>query len=95
MQAAYDIIELGRNKSCKGYIIQVKEEKPTDGENVEHFYRNIDFHPYLFSQHKEQPFKQYETFMEAVDEFFSTQESQKIDMKTLQQEREALKNCLT
>lgn len=29
--------------------------------------------------------------MEAVDEFFSSQESQKIDMKTLQQEREALK----
>lgn len=29
--------------------------------------------------------------MEAVDEFFSSQESQKIDIKTLQQEREALK----
>ncbi|KAL7727087.1 hypothetical protein ACLKA6_017363 [Drosophila palustris] len=89
--AAYDIIEIGRKRSCKGYIIQVKEEKPTDGEKVEHFYRNVEFHPYLFSQYKDQPFKEYESFMEAVDEFFSTQESQKIDMKTLQQEREALK----
>lgn len=91
IKAAYEIIEVGRNKNCKGYIIQVKEEKPTDGEKVEHFYRNVEFHPYLFLQYKEQPFTQYETFMEAVDEFFSTQESQKIDMKTLQQEREALK----
>ncbi|XP_034485739.1 nuclear export mediator factor NEMF homolog [Drosophila innubila] len=91
IKTAYDIIEMGRNKSCKGYIMQVKEEKPTDDENVEHFYRNVEFHPYLFAQHKGQPLKEYETFMEAVDEFFSTQESQKIDMKTLQQEREALK----
>ncbi|KAH8358670.1 hypothetical protein KR093_001675 [Drosophila rubida] len=91
IKAAYDIIEMARNKNCKGFIIQVKEEKPTDGEKVEHFYRNIEFHPYLFSQYKDQPFTEFPTFMEAVDEFFSTQESQKIDMKTLQQEREALK----
>ncbi|XP_030081612.1 nuclear export mediator factor NEMF homolog [Drosophila hydei] len=91
IKSARDIISIGQNGSCKGFIIQVKEEKPTNTEHTEHFYRNIEFHPYLFSQYKELPFKEYETFMEAVDEFFSSQESQKIDMKTLQQEREALK----
>ncbi|EDV93885.1 nuclear export mediator factor NEMF homolog [Drosophila grimshawi] len=88
---ARDIIEIGQSGNSNGYIIQVKEEKPLDTENTEHFYRNVEFHPYLFVQNKDQPFKKYETFMEAVDEFFSTQESQKIDIKTLQQEREALK----
>ncbi|XP_034115608.1 ribosome quality control complex subunit NEMF homolog [Drosophila albomicans] len=91
IKSAYDIIELAKNKNCKGFIIQVKEEKPTEGDKVEHFYRNVEFHPYLFTQYKDQPFTEFPTFMEAVDEFFSTQESQKIDMKTLQQEREALK----
>lgn len=91
LQSARDIMALGQKGNCKGFIIQIKEEKPTNTENTDHFYRNVEFHPYLFSQHKKMPFKEYNTFMEAVDEFFSTQESQKIDMKTLQQEREALK----
>ncbi|XP_064538835.1 ribosome quality control complex subunit NEMF homolog isoform X1 [Drosophila montana] len=91
IQSARDIMSFGQKGNCKGFIIQIKEEKPTNTENNDHFYRNIEFHPYLFSQHKKLPFKEYNTFMEAVDEFFSTQESQKIDMKTLQQEREALK----
>ncbi|XP_030246400.1 nuclear export mediator factor NEMF homolog isoform X2 [Drosophila navojoa] len=90
-KSVHDLMTIGRNGRSKGFIIQVKEEKPTKSENTEHFYRNIEFHPYLFSQYKELPFKEYETFMEAVDEFFSSQESQKIDIKTLQQEREALK----
>lgn len=58
---------------------------------MEFFFRNIEFHPYLFIQFKNFEKATFESFMEAVDEFYSTQESQKIDMKTLQQEREALK----
>ncbi|KAH8417118.1 hypothetical protein KR222_003680, partial [Zaprionus bogoriensis] len=88
---ASEITELGRKGPSKGYIIQVKEEKPTETEKTEYFFRNVEFHPYLLSQNKDQPFTEYATFMKAVDEFYSTQESQKIDMKTLQQEREALK----
>lgn len=91
MQTASEITNEGRNGPSKGYIIQVKEEKPTDTEKVEYFFRNVEFHPYLFAQNQDQPFAEYETFMKAVDEFYSSQESQKIDMKTLQQEREALK----
>lgn len=37
------------------------------------------------------PFKEFPSFNEAVDEFFSSMESQKLEMKALQQEREALK----
>lgn len=45
----------------------------------------------MFEQHKSMPHKEYPTFNEAVDEFFSSMESQKLEMKALQQEREALK----
>lgn len=37
------------------------------------------------------PHKEFSSFNEAVDEFFSSMESQKLEMKALQQEREALK----
>lgn len=37
------------------------------------------------------PHKEFPYFNEAVDEFFSSMESQKLEMKALQQEREALK----
>ncbi|ALC47929.1 Clbn [Drosophila busckii] len=88
---SFDILSAGRSGNSKGYIIQAKEEKPRDSEGTEYFLKNIEFHPYLFAQNAEQPFTMFETFMEAVDEFYSTQESQKIDLKTLHQEREALK----
>lgn len=52
---------------------------------------NIEYHPYLFTQHQNQPYKEFESFNVAVDEFYSTLEGQKIDVKTMQQEREALK----
>ncbi|XP_020814762.1 nuclear export mediator factor NEMF homolog [Drosophila serrata] len=91
VKSVQDLIAEGNSGKTKGYIIQVKEEKPTETGNVEYFFRNIEFHPYLFAQFKEFENAQFETFMEAVDEFYSTQESQKIDMKTLHQEREALK----
>ena len=35
----------------------------------------------LFAQHRELPHAEHETFDRAVDEFFSTLEGQKIDMK--------------
>ncbi|XP_039492628.1 nuclear export mediator factor NEMF homolog [Drosophila santomea] len=88
---AQELIAEGSSGKSKGYIIQVKEEKPTENGKVEFFFRNIEFHPYLFTQFKNFETVTFESFMEAVDEFYSTQESQKIDMKTLQQEREALK----
>lgn len=82
-----------RSLVSKGYIIQKKEEKPAieGSSKLEHFYQNIEYQPYLFKQYEGQPVATFESFMLAVDEFYSTLEGQKIDMKTLQQEREALK----
>ncbi|XP_034664427.1 nuclear export mediator factor NEMF homolog [Drosophila subobscura] len=91
VQSALNLINDGNNGKSKGYIIQVKEEKPIENGKIEYFLRNIEFQPFLFAQFKEYEFAVFESFLEAVDEFYSTQESQKIDMKTLQQEREALK----
>lgn len=76
----------------QGYIIQKKETRATiEGNQDSEFYSNQEFHPILFDQHKNMPHKEFPTFNEAVDEFFSSMESQKLEMKALQQEREALK----
>ncbi|XP_017776836.1 PREDICTED: nuclear export mediator factor NEMF homolog [Nicrophorus vespilloides] len=79
--------------TSKGYIIQKKEERPNTAKDAEkeYFFANQEFHPLLYAQHTEHTYQEYETFNEAVDEFFSTLQGQKIDMKSLQQEREAVK----
>ena len=51
----------------------------------------IDFNPYKFNHITEGQFESFNTFNEAVDCFFSLLEGQRIDAKTLQQERQILK----
>ncbi|XP_023208822.1 nuclear export mediator factor NEMF [Xiphophorus maculatus] len=79
--------------SGKGYIIQKSEKKPSlaPGKPSEELLTYDEFHPFLFAQHTNSPHLEFETFDKAVDEFFSKMESQKIDMKALQQEKQALK----
>ncbi|KAM7360796.1 nuclear export mediator factor NEMF homolog Clbn [Cochliomyia hominivorax] len=93
LQDISEIIQGAQRNISKGYIIQKKEEKPSTEErkDIEHFYQNVEYHPYKFCQYEGEPIVEFETFMLAVDEFYSTLEGQKIDMKTLQQERDALK----
>lgn len=74
-----------------GFIVQKKELKPTEGGKDEFYYSNIEFHPHLFNQYAKEPVKEFPTFLQAVDEFYSNLESQKIDLKAIQLEREALK----
>lgn len=74
-----------------GFIVQKKELKPTEGGKDEFYYSNIEFHPHLFNQYVKEPVKEFPSFLQAVDEFFSNLESQKIDLKAIQLEREALK----
>lgn len=76
-----------------GYIIQKSEMKPAtvEGGVPEEFLYNIEYHPFLFDQYRYFKSKEFETFDSAVDEFYSTMISQKIDMKTFNQECEALK----
>eukprot|EP01135_Chromosphaera_perkinsii_P006471 Nk52_evm1s514 gene=Nk52_evmTU1s514 len=49
-----------------------------------------EFHPYVFAQHEDRPRKEFNSFDEAVDLFFSKTESQKLDLKALQMEKNAL-----
>uniref|UniRef100_A0A8C9S9S2 Ribosome quality control complex subunit NEMF n=1 Tax=Scleropages formosus TaxID=113540 RepID=A0A8C9S9S2_SCLFO len=50
-----------------------------------------EFHPFLFAQHSKSAHVEFASFDRAVDEFYSKMESQKMDVKALQQEKQALK----
>ncbi|XP_049952116.1 ribosome quality control complex subunit NEMF-like [Schistocerca serialis cubense] len=88
---AEKLMENAARQVSKGYILQKKEKRPLPDGGEEDFFTNIEFHPMIFEQHSNQPHKEFPTFDAAVDEFFSTLEGQKIDMKALQMEREAMK----
>lgn len=93
LQIAETYMEKTENFSGKGYIIQKSEKKPslTPGKPSEELLTYDEFHPFLFAQHAKSPYLEFDSFDKAVDEFFSKMESQKIDMKALQQEKHALK----
>lgn len=79
-----------------GFIIQKTVEKPStaEGGEPEEFHYNTEYHPYLFEQYTtlwHMKYQELPTFDSAVDEFYSTLIGQKIDLKTYQQECEALK----
>ncbi|GFR96885.1 nuclear export mediator factor Nemf-like, partial [Elysia marginata] len=80
------------SEPCKGYIIQKKDKKPNPkpGEEEEILLYD-EFHSYLYHQHENKPHGQFDKFDQAVDEFFSKLECQKLDMKVIQQEKGALK----
>ncbi|XP_063831229.1 ribosome quality control complex subunit NEMF homolog [Ostrinia nubilalis] len=92
LKQAEKLLDAAKIEVSKGYIIQKKEERPSpEGEAPTFLLTNQEFHPLVFSQHRSQPIAEYETFDRAVDEFYSALEGQKIDLKTVQVEREALK----
>ena len=70
-----------------GGVILQKKETVKDKELVTF----TEFHPMLLRQHEETLHKRLDTFDGAVDEFFSSLESQKIELKTLQFEKQAMK----
>ncbi|XP_043837568.1 nuclear export mediator factor NEMF isoform X2 [Dromiciops gliroides] len=93
LQKAEDYMKTMSNFSGKGYIIQKKEKKPSlePDKQSEDILTYEEFHPFLFSQHSKCPYIEFESFDKAVDEFYSKLEGQKIDLKALQQEKQALK----
>uniref|UniRef100_A0A4W4ER43 Ribosome quality control complex subunit NEMF n=1 Tax=Electrophorus electricus TaxID=8005 RepID=A0A4W4ER43_ELEEL len=93
LQMAENYMEKAARFNGKGYIIQKTEKKPsmTPDKPHEELLTYEEFHPFLFAQHSKSPYVEFESFDKAVDEFFSKMESQKIDMKALQQEKQALK----
>ncbi|ERE72278.1 nuclear export mediator factor Nemf [Cricetulus griseus] len=93
VQKAEDYMKETANFHGKGYIIQKREAKPSlDADKpAEDILTYEEFHPFLFSQHLQCPYIEFESFDKAVDEFYSKIEGQKIDLKALQQEKQALK----
>ncbi|KAG9336404.1 hypothetical protein JZ751_002751 [Albula glossodonta] len=93
LQKAEEYMEKTADFSGKGYIIQKCEKKPSlvPDKPSEDLLTYEEFHPFLFAQHTKSPHVEFESFDKAVDEFYSKMESQKIDMKALQQEKQALK----
>ncbi|XP_015206020.2 ribosome quality control complex subunit NEMF isoform X1 [Lepisosteus oculatus] len=93
LQKAEEFMEKSANFSGKGYIIQKCEKKPSlaPDKPPEDLLTYEEFHPFLYAQHSKSPYVEFESFDKAVDEFYSKMESQKIDVKALQQEKQALK----
>ncbi|CAH0756623.1 unnamed protein product [Diatraea saccharalis] len=92
LKQAEKLMDDAKTEVSKGYIIQKREERPNpDGSEPTFLLTNVEFHPLELMQHRGLPRVEYETFDRAVDEFFSALEGQKIDMKTVQVEREAMK----
>ncbi|XP_066262814.1 ribosome quality control complex subunit NEMF homolog [Euwallacea similis] len=92
LSEAKSIFNSAQKDLLKGFIIQKKEEHPAaDTKEVEYFYSNQEFHPILFEQYASMPYKEFNSFCLAVDEYFSSLESQKLELKAVQQEREAMK----
>uniref|UniRef100_A0A182M4G4 NFACT RNA-binding domain-containing protein n=1 Tax=Anopheles culicifacies TaxID=139723 RepID=A0A182M4G4_9DIPT len=89
---AENMLREAQKQPSSGYIIQKKEVKPTkEGEKEEYYFTNLEYQPYMYNQYQGEPFKAFDSFTTAVDEFYSSLESQKIDLKAFAQEREALK----
>jgi len=96
---AENILNLALSQEMQGVIVQKKEKRPSTelegSESNEDFLLTYDeFQPYLFQQFRNNEKVQvldFSSFSQAVDEFFSKIESQKIDTKALQQEKSALK----
>jgi predicted ribosome quality control (RQC) complex YloA/Tae2 family protein len=85
------MMQTAMQEPSAGFIVQKKEVKPTQDGTEEFYLTNIEFQPFLYHQYKKDPIREFPSFVQAVDEFYSNLESQKIDLKAFQQEREALK----
>ncbi|KAM9294302.1 ribosome quality control complex subunit NEMF [Gastrophryne carolinensis] len=93
LQKAEEHMEQTSHFKGKGYIIQKREKKPSlePDKPSEDILTYEEFHPFLFQQHVKSPYVELDSFVKAVDEFYSKMEGQKIDIKALQMEKQALK----
>ncbi|XP_022096667.1 nuclear export mediator factor NEMF-like [Acanthaster planci] len=93
LREAQELMEQSGHPQNKGYVIQKTEKKPTAGEGSEEteLLTYTEYHPFLYEQHGSSPYIELDSFNQAVDEFYSKLESQKTDMKVLQQEKDALR----
>lgn len=89
LNSAKDFLET--EPKCGMIVQKVEKRKNVDGGDGEEFYSYVEFHPYLFKQFEDKPILKFDDFKTACDQFYSQLEAQKIELKTIQQERAALK----
>jgi len=75
----------------KGFVIMKEETRPSVDGKDEVFHTYQEFHPFLFKQFCEKPFKDFDNFNSACDQFYSELEAQKLDLKAVQQEKAVVK----
>ncbi|XP_041351637.1 nuclear export mediator factor Nemf-like [Gigantopelta aegis] len=92
IEEAEKLLEKLQSENTRGFIIQKKDKRPiTKGDEEQEIITYEEFHPLLLRQHENKLYAEFDSFDSAVDEFFSKVESQRLDIKTLQQEKAALK----
>jgi len=74
-----------------GVIVQKVENRPVVDGKEEEFFTFIEFHPYCYKQYKDKHIVEFDSFNTACDQFFSQVEAQKIELKTVHQEKAAVK----
>ena len=104
VEKIYNSIQLAKStldrivNQREGYIVQKEEDSvlAKNGETERKLISFLEFNPMIFAQHqnlekKKQRLVQYDSFNKAIDVFFSSIESQKIDQRTYQKEKDAMK----
>lgn len=84
---ADNFVEEMKKDGPKGYIVC----RTLNNKSGVEFSQMIDFIPYKFTQNSDLEIKEYSSFTEAVDDFFSKIESQKIESDLIQKEKEVFK----
>lgn len=84
---AREIYDILRENPSKGYLSFVTQKR-SDGSTFESY---EEFHPFCFKQFCLSNTREFSSFSDCLDEFFSNLNSQKADLKTLAIEREARK----
>jgi len=74
-----------------GVIVKKVETRPVVDGKEEEFFTFVEFHPYFYKQYKDKHIEEFDTFNTACDQFFSKVEAQKIELKTVHQEKLAVK----
>ncbi|KAJ2359320.1 hypothetical protein IWW50_000044 [Coemansia erecta] len=84
---AFEIVERLGREVCPGYIAFLPKKDGADDDDDDDVFD--DFGPWLFEQYRSKPHREFPSFSDAADVFFSNIEAQKLKSKAHQQEAAA------
>ncbi|KAJ2402059.1 hypothetical protein GGI23_000981 [Coemansia sp. RSA 2559] len=84
---AYEIVQKLKSTVQPGYITFLGSNKDAAADEEDRVFD--DFGPWLFEQYRDKPYKEYASFSDAADVFFSNIEAQRLKSKAHQQEAAA------